>query len=60
MAVGVMSENNSVNNTNLLTPRSRVLLEKLTVFQIVNKFPAFHGTRRFVTAFTSARHLSLS
>ena len=60
MAVGVMSENNSVNNTNLLTPRSRVLLEKLTVFQIVNKFPAFHGTRRFVTAFTSARNLSLS
>ena len=43
----------------ILTPWSRVLLEKLTGFQPVKKFPAFHGTRRFVTAFTSARHLSL-
>ena len=46
--------------TYLLTPRSRVLLEKLTGFHPVKKFPAFHGTRRFITAFTSARHLSLS
>ena len=44
----------------LLTPRSRVLLEKLTGSQIVKKFPAFYGTRRFITAFTSVRHLSLS
>ena len=29
-------------------------------FQLVKKFPAFYGTRRFITAFTSARHLSLS
>ena len=36
-----------------------VLLKKLTGFQLV-KFPAFYGTRRFITAFTSARHLSLS
>ena len=43
-----------------LTPYSRVLLEKLTGFQLVKKFPAFYGTRRFITAFTSARHLSLS
>ena len=28
--------------------------------QLVKKFPAFYGTRRFITAFTSARHLSLS
>jgi len=46
--------------TYLLTPYSRVLLEKLTVPQLVKKFPAFHGTRRFITALTSARHLSLS
>jgi hypothetical protein len=26
----------------------------------INKFPAFYGTRRFITAFTWARHLSLS
>jgi hypothetical protein len=44
----------------LLTPWSRVLLEKLTGLQLVNKFPAFYGTRRFITTFTSARHLSLS
>jgi hypothetical protein len=25
----------------------------------VKKFPAIYGTRRFITAFTSARHLSL-
>ena len=46
--------------TYLLTPWSRVLPEKLTGSQLVKKFPAFYGTRRFITAFTSARHLSLS
>jgi len=46
--------------TYLLTLWNRVLLEKLTGFQLVKKFPAFHRTRRFITAFTSARHLSLS
>jgi hypothetical protein len=46
--------------TYLLTPCSRVLLEKLTGLQLVKKFPAFYGTRRFITALTSARHLSLS
>ena len=45
--------------TYLLTPWCRVL-EKLTVSQLVKKFPAFHGTRRFITALTSVRHLSLS
>ena len=44
----------------LLTPCSRVLLEKLIGLQLFKKFPAFYGTRRFITAFTSARHLSLS
>jgi hypothetical protein len=46
--------------TFLLTPHSTVLLEKLTGLQLVKKLPAFYGTRRFVTAFTSARHLPLS
>jgi len=46
--------------TYLLTPWSRVLLEKLTGLQLVKKFHAFYGTRRFITALTSARHLSLS
>jgi len=46
--------------THSLTPWSRVLLEKLTGPQLVKKFPAFYGNRRFITAFTNARHLSLS
>ena len=44
----------------LLTSRCRVLLEKLTGLQLVKKFPAFHGTRRFITALTSVCHLFLS
>jgi len=44
----------------LLTTWSTVLLEKLTGSQLVKKFPVFCGTWRFITAFTSARHLSLS
>ena len=43
----------------LLTPRIRVP-EKLTCSQLVEKFPAFYGTRSFITLFRSARHLSLS
>ena len=46
--------------TYLLTPLCRVLLEKLTGLQLVRKFPAFHGNRRFITAPTSVRQLSLS
>ena len=44
----------------ILTPWCRVLLEKLTGLQLVKKFPAFHGTRRFITALTTVRHLVLS
>jgi len=44
----------------LQTPLSRALLEKLTGSQLVKKFPAFYGTRRFITAFTRTRHLALS
>ena len=46
--------------TYLLTPWYRILLEKLTGLQLVKRFSAFHGTRRFITALTSVRHLSLS
>ena len=44
--------------TYLFTPWCRVLLEKLTGLQLVKKLPTFHGTRRFITALTSVRHLS--
>ena len=46
--------------TYLLTPWRTVSFEKLTGFLLVKKFPEFHGTRRFITALTSVRHLSLS
>ena len=46
--------------TYLLNPWCRVLLKKLTGLQLDKKFPAFHGIRRFITALTSVRHLSLS
>jgi len=46
--------------TYLPTPWSRVLLEKLNILQLVKKFPALSGTQRFITAFTSAHHMSLS
>ena len=46
--------------TYLLTPRIRVLPEKLTVFQPVKKFSTFYWTRSFITAFARARHLFVS
>ena len=50
----------STQLTYLLTPWCRDLLEKLTGLQLVKKFPAFHGTRMFITVLTSIRHPSLS
>ena len=37
-----------------LTPWSRIILEKQTCFLLVNIYPVFYGTRRFITTFTSA------
>jgi hypothetical protein len=47
-----------VRNTKL-TPCSRVLLEKLIVLQLVEKFPTFYEIERFISPFTKACHLSL-
>ena len=44
----------------LLTSWGKVLLEKLIGSQLVTKFSAFYGTRRFITLYTSARQLSVS
>ena len=46
--------------THSLTPCSTVLPEKLEGPQLVKKFPAFYGTDRFITAFTTAHHISMS
>ena len=50
----------TVTEASKLTPCSKVLLQKPAGSQIVKKFPAFCGNRRFITTFTTARHLSLS
>jgi hypothetical protein len=55
-----MAEFNTKKSENQLNQLHDVLLEKLTVPQLVKKFPAFYGTRKFITAFTILRHLSLS
>jgi hypothetical protein len=38
---------------------SRTLLEKLTLIQLVKKFLAFHGGRRFIAAFIRTRNWNL-
>ena len=47
-------------HTYLLTPWSRVLLEKLTGSAASQEIPLIFGTQRFLTVPTSARHLSPS
>jgi hypothetical protein len=42
--------------THLLTPWCRVLIEKVTVTQLVKNIPLSYGTRKFITVFTKARH----
>jgi hypothetical protein len=44
---------------NHLTPRNRVLLDKMTVTQLV-KFSTFYGTRSFITVFTWTHQWPLS
>jgi hypothetical protein len=48
------------NGCYLLTPWSRVLLEKLTGFAASQEIPRIYGTPKFITILTSVRHLSLS
>ena len=50
----------SLSSSLYLITGSRGLPEKLTGPQLVRKFPALYGTRRFITAFTTASHLYLS
>jgi len=56
----ICAENyDKVCTPDLLTPWSRVLLQKLIGSQLV-KFPTFYGTQMFITAVKSAHHLSQS
>ena len=53
-------ETSGSNYHYLLTPRSRVLLEKPTGSAASQEIPGIFGTRKFLTVLTSVRHLSLS
>ena len=44
----------STNKPYFLPPWSRVLLEKLTGFELVNKFLSFYGTWKFITTLARA------
>jgi len=43
----------------VITQWSALFLEKLIGSQLAKKFPANHGSRRFITSFSRDRHLSL-
>jgi len=51
--------NKGKTHTPTLSPRSRVLLEKPLVSQLLRIIPAYHDTRRFIATFTTVGHLSL-
>jgi hypothetical protein len=57
----ITSETRTLTNwfTDLLTPLSLALLEKLPVAQLLKNFQTFYEIRRFITLFTRALHLSL-
>ena len=44
---------------NLITTWSRVLLERLTGFELVRKFPTFNVMCSFITAFTRPGYQTL-
>jgi hypothetical protein len=48
------------NHTSYVTPGRRILFEKLTIAELVNKFIVIYGTPRFITTFTRACHWSVS
>jgi hypothetical protein len=39
--------------------RSRTIIEKLLIVQLLKNFPAFYGSQKFITVFTRALHWSL-
>jgi hypothetical protein len=50
----------SIHLTILTYSWSWALLQKSPIVQLLKNFPAFYGTRRFITVFTRAFHWSLS
>jgi hypothetical protein len=52
----IEDDSNTAATVHRMSAWCRVLLEKLTVTQLVKKFHAFYATRKFITVFTKARH----
>ena len=46
--------------TNNLTTRSRILFSESNSFSDIRESPSFYGNQSFITAYATARHLSLS
>jgi len=49
-----------IKQTNQTKLHGAALLEKLTVPELVKKFPTLYGNQILITMFTAAHHLSLS
>ena len=43
-----------------ILPWSRIILEMLVVLQLVKILTVFYKARKFITTFTTARHMSIS
>jgi hypothetical protein len=55
--VGATRKKKNKNRSDVLThSRSLGLLEKPPIVQLLKNFPAFYGTRKFITVFTRALH----
>jgi hypothetical protein len=55
--VGYPEDGGGTVITNLLTPWSRFLLDTVKITQLIKKFPAFYGTRKFITPYTGAHQI---
>jgi hypothetical protein len=54
-----LDQSNRNWDVHLSNSMEQILFEKLVVTQLVNKFPAFYGTWRFITVLTTAHRLFL-
>jgi hypothetical protein len=51
---------NTLQLPNYITPSNKARLGKLLISPLVKKVPTFYGMWKFITVFTTARHLTLS
>jgi hypothetical protein len=57
--MGETGNTNRILMENHITPRGRVLLDKLVAPHPVKELPAFYKNLRFIIAYTKAHHLSM-